>query len=173
VRLSYRQIAGPGLGSAVGSPKEQLPIMLRFWAGGVAALVIIAVAVFLMLARFNNRGAEAGPPPALSVTVTTDAVQPGSLSLTRGRLYELTFANHGTLRRRLSLDSKSVESLPVSTLITDPHAGSASTAGIDLTAAAGQDVSQYVRFKSNGTYELRIDVPGRAEPALTVTVEVH
>lgn len=147
--------------------------MLRYWAGGLAAIAIILTAAFFVLASFNNHRAEAGPPPAISVTFEGDGVTPERLSLEHNRLYQLTFANHGSLRRRLSLDSVDVESQPVETRLFDARAAAASAPGIDMTAAAGQDVPQLVRFTEHGTYDLRIEVPGREDPVLTVTVEVR
>jgi len=79
------------------------------------------------------------------------------------------------VRRQLLLDARSVDSLPISRQLDDAHAdeGASMTQGIDLTAAAGQEAPRYVRFNDKGTYQLSIATPGRADAALTVTVDVR
>lgn len=147
--------------------------MLRYWAAGVAGIVIIVAAAFFILARFANHNVEAGPAPALSITVATGMVTPDELTLDHGRLYELTFVNGDDIRRRLVLDGDDAERLPVETNLNDSHGSGAPQPGIEIVTTAGQRASQLVRFKARGTYELRIEVPGRDDRTMTVAVTVR
>lgn len=147
--------------------------MLRYWAAGFAGIAIIVAAAFFILARFANHNVEAGPAPALSITVASGMVTPDELTLDHGRLYELTFVNGGYTWRRLSLDSDDAEHLPVETNLSDASGSGAPQPGIEIVATAGQRASQLVRFKTHGTYELRIEVVGRDDGVMTVLVTVR
>ncbi|MBI5283608.1 MAG: hypothetical protein HY874_00800 [Chloroflexi bacterium] len=147
--------------------------MLRYWTAGAAGTVIVLAAAFFILARFANHNVEAGPAPALTITVATGMVTPDELRLDHGRLYELTFVNGGTTWRRLSLDSDDAEHLPVETNMGEDTGTGAPQPGIEIAAVPGQRASQLVRFKTHGTYELRSGVVGRSDGVMTVLVTVR
>ncbi len=147
--------------------------MLRYWTAGAAGTVIILAAAFFILARFANHNVEAGPAPALSITVASGMVTPDELTLDHGRLYEMTLVNGENGHRRLSLDSDDAERLPVETDMSATRGSGGPEPGINILAAAGQRTSQLVRFKARGTYELLVEVPGRGNPAMPVLVTVR
>ncbi|HEY8171764.1 MAG TPA: hypothetical protein VIH21_01655 [Dehalococcoidia bacterium] len=147
--------------------------MLKYTIGSLAGGLALIVAVFVVLAWWNGRDAEAGPPPAVTITITAvGTASPPNIKLDRGRLVDLTLINEAAQSARATLDAEGVQQLVASStgeLFGEHSAASLASVLIDVPARSTR--SAPVRFSTSGTFELEVAVGGR-ERAVVVEVVV-
>lgn len=147
--------------------------MLRYALGTLGALILAAFVLFGVMAWRNARDDHPGPAPKVLITATASAISPDQLALEEDRLVELVFINNGPLLMEVTTNSGDVEQLPTDTDFRRPEGNqSRPVPYIKLQAGAGGVATALVRFKRAGTYELRVQVPGRDETRLVAAVVV-
>lgn len=146
--------------------------MLKYTiAGMVAAFALLAVG-FVILAEFNEGGAEAGPAPVVPVRLDASGPKPSHLEIAKGRIVMLRLVNETDGLHGLTLDSTDVEQFQLETLPGDKHPASLPVPNIRLYVGAHLSGDALVRFKRGGTYELLVQQAGAPETRYTVTVVV-
>ena len=157
--------------------------MLRYAAAGIVGFVLIAAAAFLIIAWFNDRDAEAGPPPLVAVYVREGELIPSvdfvespsdAIPLKRGKLYELRLVNQTPLLLVGSADGDGITQLPFeSSGAGDGHSAVLPEPRIRMTTPAGASSVALVRFSESGEYEVTIETPGRPETVQVATFIVR
>jgi hypothetical protein len=145
--------------------------VLKYAIGGTLAAFVLIIGGFLILARYNDRNAEAGPASEFRIIVDGDVVSPRQLEMPPRQLAQLTLANRGPASVVLGLKSQNVEQLPAETRLAPGSAARGiPVPNFRLEASAGTIASSFVRFTSSGRYELTLTSPGRVPQTVVVIV---
>lgn len=144
--------------------------MLKYTFFGIIAGLVLIAAGFYVLARWNDRDAEAGPTPVYVVRVDREAAVPATIEVGAGRLVELRIENRALLLRSATIEGPGVEQLPAETTGPGSHSTSQPLPGFNLLVGSQDDGSALVRFREAGEFELRIENPGRPETLRIVQI---
>ena len=146
--------------------------MIKYSLGGVAALVIVAVAAFLILARLNGSNADAqdGPAPTVTFRFDAGAVTPDHMDIDRRRFVVIQVENHTGAFTTVTIDSDNAEQFPLETQIDDRHALKGSVPRPQIHIPPNGAGPGLVRFKESGTYAMVVSAPPNAPRTVTITV---
>lgn len=144
--------------------------MLKYTLGAICGVIAVLVAVFAVLA-WSNGDDEPGMAPDLTVRVSESAVEPARLEVDEDQFVHLKLVNDAQTLRVMSSD-RSVQQLPPGLDDYDPRAPSDLLPYLRIQAPSGGETSAFVRFTARGSYELRIETPGRSDTWQVLTIVV-
>ena len=134
--------------------------MLKYTLATMGALVAAIVAAFALVAWANGDD-EPGLAPELAIHVLESSLQPASITVQEDQLVHLKLVNEASTRRVMSAD-ESVQQLPPDFDGYDPRAKGNPVPFLRIEAPSASETSAFVRFTERGTFDVRVETPGRA-----------
>ncbi|MBI5289320.1 MAG: hypothetical protein HY873_10165 [Chloroflexi bacterium] len=126
----------------------------------IAALAIIAVTAFVVIAQVADGNAGTGPAPLVVVVVYDDHMSPPLIEVRRGQILELRFDNQAKEVRTMLAGGEGVEQLPELPKNHEAGAFKEPRPYVSVDVSPGRSESVLVRFTKKGEYELGAFVPG-------------
>jgi hypothetical protein len=148
---------------------EDAPGVLKYTIGGLAALAIVAVASFMLVAALNKSDAADGPAPLYEIRIDERRLEPDRIEVPKGRVIELRLVNDGRLSRRIFSDDPSILEIPTERDL----GGSEPVPFQQLATQPGKEDWALVRFDKAGTFQLPIQYQAGAQVIGTLTVVVE
>ena len=144
--------------------------MLKYTLVTICALIAAIVAAFSVVAWANGNDAT-GPAPEVTVRVLESSLDPARIEVKEDQLVRLKLVNGASMLRAMSSDD-SVQQLPPAFDGYDPRASGNPVPYLRIQAPSGGESWAYVRFTERGTFDVRIETPGREGTLQTLRVVV-
>jgi hypothetical protein len=142
--------------------------VLKYVIFGFVAGFALLAAGFYILAKYNDRNAEAGQQPPVTIVLTNDGAAPARVSIAEDALFELRIRNERGGPVQVALESDDVEQMQDSNVYTG--VAGAFRPGVHVPVPDGETGRSLVRFKSGGTYEMRVTERGVVVDTISVEV---